>query len=285
MFDPYRKWLGIPRWEQPPDHYRLLGITLFENDPDVVEAAADRQMAHIRNYQAGQHSEISQKILNELSNARVCLLNREQKKAYDDQLRTELAKKAGQVQLAGPPFGFFVKGAARYFLLQAQRGWIVQSVLPPAYLALGRDVHAAGRFRDRAEDLYRKLGNVAEGLASSRPAPPSADEQADGPSRDVGFFGRIKNSFRAAFYTQRQKTLLRAIGQTAFTAAGPDCGPPGLSEPVRQGLARLEELRHEIELLGEIPPNTWLSPKRLAWIVLAIVAVLFLLVVWARAMW
>ena len=25
-FDPYYKWLGIPPEEQPPNHYRLLGI-------------------------------------------------------------------------------------------------------------------------------------------------------------------------------------------------------------------------------------------------------------------
>ena len=25
-FDPYHKWLGIPPKQQPPDHYRLLGV-------------------------------------------------------------------------------------------------------------------------------------------------------------------------------------------------------------------------------------------------------------------
>ena len=32
-FDPYYKWLGIPREEQPPNHYRVLGIRVFEEDP------------------------------------------------------------------------------------------------------------------------------------------------------------------------------------------------------------------------------------------------------------
>ena len=40
-FDPYRKWLGIPVQDQPPNHYRLLGIELFEADPDVISNAAD----------------------------------------------------------------------------------------------------------------------------------------------------------------------------------------------------------------------------------------------------
>jgi hypothetical protein len=28
-FDPYHKWLGIPPPQQPPHHYRLLGIDLY----------------------------------------------------------------------------------------------------------------------------------------------------------------------------------------------------------------------------------------------------------------
>ena len=32
-FDPYHKWLGISPKDQPPHHYRLLGIDLFEVRP------------------------------------------------------------------------------------------------------------------------------------------------------------------------------------------------------------------------------------------------------------
>ena len=40
-FDPYHKWLGIPPKDQPPNHYRLLGIELFESDPEVIDMAAE----------------------------------------------------------------------------------------------------------------------------------------------------------------------------------------------------------------------------------------------------
>ena len=89
-FDPYRKWLGIPPKDQPPHHYRLLGIELFENDPDVIDHAADRQMTHVRAFQSGKHSAVSQKLLTELSAARLCLLSVEKKGAYDAQLRARL---------------------------------------------------------------------------------------------------------------------------------------------------------------------------------------------------
>jgi hypothetical protein len=61
-FDAYYKWLGISPKDQPPNHYRLLGIELFDDDPDVIEAAADQRMAHVRTYQTGPNSALSQKI-------------------------------------------------------------------------------------------------------------------------------------------------------------------------------------------------------------------------------
>ena len=86
QFDPYYVWLGIPPKFQPPDHYRLLGIEQFESDPKVINSAADRQMAHVRTFQAGKNSHLSQKLLNELSAARGCLLNPGTKSAYDKSL-------------------------------------------------------------------------------------------------------------------------------------------------------------------------------------------------------
>ena len=87
-FDPYYIWLGIPPEEQPPHHYRLLGVTLFENNRQVIEAAANRQMAYMQEVSAGEaHIDEAQKILGELSRARVCLLSDEKKEAYDTELR------------------------------------------------------------------------------------------------------------------------------------------------------------------------------------------------------
>jgi hypothetical protein len=53
MFNAYHKWLGIVSQDQPPNHYRLLGIELYESDSDVIDGAADRQMSFIRQYQSG----------------------------------------------------------------------------------------------------------------------------------------------------------------------------------------------------------------------------------------
>ena len=90
-FDPYYKWLGIGPEEQPPHHYRLLGLRPLEADADVIEAAADRQMAHLQTYRTSKHAALSQKLLNEVSAARGCLLDPARKAAYDAALRARLA--------------------------------------------------------------------------------------------------------------------------------------------------------------------------------------------------
>lgn len=68
-FDPYHKWLGIPSAEQPPHHYRLLGLAVFEHDADVIEIAADQRMALLRSFHTGPHSDLSQRLLNEVAAA------------------------------------------------------------------------------------------------------------------------------------------------------------------------------------------------------------------------
>jgi hypothetical protein len=103
-FDPYHQWLGIPPKDQPPHHYRLLGIDLFENDASVIESAADRQMSHVRTFQSGPHSRLSQEVLNTLSKAKLCLLKPQQKAAYDETLRARFSV-ASHPPSSSPPTG------------------------------------------------------------------------------------------------------------------------------------------------------------------------------------
>jgi hypothetical protein len=90
QFDPYHKWLGIPAKDQPPNLYRLLGVELLESDFDVIENAADQRTRHVRSFQMGAHQEESQRLLNEISQAKVVLLDPQRKAAYDQQLAAKV---------------------------------------------------------------------------------------------------------------------------------------------------------------------------------------------------
>jgi len=104
QFDPYHRWLGIPPEKQPPNHYVLLAIEPFENNPDVIETAADQRMVHLRTYQAGRHAAAAQKLLNEVAAARVCLLNPTSKAEYDEWLRKVIsAESGGSGRIPGGP--------------------------------------------------------------------------------------------------------------------------------------------------------------------------------------
>jgi hypothetical protein len=89
QFDPYHKWLGIPPEEQPPHYYRLLAIRIFEDDVDVIEAAADQRMAHLRTLQTGKNAELSQRLLNELAAARACLVDERKRAQYNQRLKRQ----------------------------------------------------------------------------------------------------------------------------------------------------------------------------------------------------
>ncbi|MEM9413445.1 MAG: hypothetical protein AAGA30_20220 [Planctomycetota bacterium] len=69
-FDPYLKWLGIRKQSASINHYRLLGVDVFEDDPDVLANAAERQIGHIRSFRNGPHQDLCDRILGELNVAR-----------------------------------------------------------------------------------------------------------------------------------------------------------------------------------------------------------------------
>ncbi|MEK6234878.1 MAG: protein kinase, partial [Planctomycetales bacterium] len=97
-FDPYHRWLGIPPKHQPPNYYRLLGIEIFEDDAEVIDAAANQRMGYVQQRASGDHAADAQKILGEISKARLCLLHSAKKSAYDDRLQSQ----AG-TELNSPP--------------------------------------------------------------------------------------------------------------------------------------------------------------------------------------
>jgi len=88
-FDPYHQWLDIAPSDQPPSHYRLLGLRDFEDDLDVICRAADDAISHVRSVADGAEGAVSQRLLSELAAARICLLDPQRKEDYDRSLRVK----------------------------------------------------------------------------------------------------------------------------------------------------------------------------------------------------
>lgn len=84
--DFYKEWLGIPEGPRPPDHYELLRLKQFDDDPAKVRANYKKLNTHVRKYATGQYSVQSQELLNEIAKAMLCLTDPERKRDYDESL-------------------------------------------------------------------------------------------------------------------------------------------------------------------------------------------------------
>lgn len=93
-FDPYRTWLGIAENEQPPNHYRLLGIDEFESDVETIRNAGENRVQYLQDVSTGKNVAEAQRLLNQVAAAVVCLTHSEKKSAYDQQLRKGSANTA-----------------------------------------------------------------------------------------------------------------------------------------------------------------------------------------------
>ena len=89
-FDPYEAWLGIPPQDQPPNHYRLLGVRPLEADAGMISAAADARTQHLQSFAAGPGGEIARRLLQEVAASKNFLLNPQKKSVYDSALRAIL---------------------------------------------------------------------------------------------------------------------------------------------------------------------------------------------------
>jgi hypothetical protein len=147
MFDPYHKWLGISSKDQPPNHYRLLGIDLFEADPDVIDTAANKQMAFVQGCATGPHLALSQKLLNEIAAARLSLLNKAKKAAYDAKLKAKMV----------PP-----AAAAGVELAVVADVELVPLAPPPAPAKAAPMPRAAPANQPVLADLAHQMGSAAE---------------------------------------------------------------------------------------------------------------------------
>jgi hypothetical protein len=124
--DSYSRWLGIPAEEQPPNHYRLLGVGLFEPDRTAIDAAAKRLMAHLQRSASGDDAPSIRGLLTEIANARICLLTPQKRNDYDARLRSTLNSSrsaAAPIPKASPPAKAVANGPSDEAIASDNTAW------------------------------------------------------------------------------------------------------------------------------------------------------------------
>ncbi len=89
--DPYRVWLGL-KLPIKPSFYELIGLDEFTSDPEQIRAAADRAAARVRGCKPGEHAQQWSTVLDEIRNAKTCLLDEKCRTKYDAELRQRKPK-------------------------------------------------------------------------------------------------------------------------------------------------------------------------------------------------
>ncbi len=93
MFDPYHRWLQIPKDQRPPNYFQLLGLVFGESDKDVIHEAYLKQTQYVRGFQSGPHGEDAIKILRELAQAANILGDESRRNTYLAQLADQAKPK------------------------------------------------------------------------------------------------------------------------------------------------------------------------------------------------
>ncbi|WP_298868967.1 formylglycine-generating enzyme family protein [uncultured Gimesia sp.] len=86
QFNPYHKWLGIPEKKCPPTFYELLGISLNEDDPAVIQSAAERQKKHVEQFLGTSYNKFANQLIAQIDEAEITLLSPELRREYDRQV-------------------------------------------------------------------------------------------------------------------------------------------------------------------------------------------------------
>jgi hypothetical protein len=81
--DAYSKWLEIPEHRRPPTYYQLLGVAPSELDPNVIAAAAERQLERLRPHVLGPGGDECRRLEQEVVQARNTLLDPLARQRYD----------------------------------------------------------------------------------------------------------------------------------------------------------------------------------------------------------
>ncbi len=102
-FDPYYRWLGLPKDQRPPTHYQLLGISPSEDDRPAINVAIKRQTNMVNSQREAKHDEIANRVLYEIQEAGVTILNPYLRKEYDASLTRRKVPSRRRVIANRPP--------------------------------------------------------------------------------------------------------------------------------------------------------------------------------------
>lgn len=94
QFNPYHEWLGLDQSLTAPNYFQLLGVDPDEEDAERLAAAASEALARVRRHRPGSHAKQWADLLDEITAAKVCLIDPRARRVYLRQLQSATAAPA-----------------------------------------------------------------------------------------------------------------------------------------------------------------------------------------------
>jgi len=143
------------------------------------------------------------------------------------------------------------KAAAQVAAKQAERVKITQVSLPNAYLALGKDIYHAGRFRDEFGDLFTKLDGILTKVHALKEAPPPPAGQPQSlADKAKAAAGHAKDLAKGKALEVEANGVLRQLGEAAYEKHGGDSGPQQFVAPIVKAFSDLAAIDTDINRLS-----------------------------------
>ena len=156
------------------------------------------------------------------------------------------------------------KAAAQLAAKQAERVKITQVSLPNAYLALGKEIHGAGRFRNVLDDLFTELDTILAKLQALKQTPPPPSGQAQSlTDKAKAAAGHAKDLAKGKALEMEANSVLRQLGETVYQKYGEQSGKAQLTQPIVQCHARIQALDLEIGQISASHSHGFVTPRRL----------------------
>ena len=161
-------------------------------------------------------------------------------------------------------FASNAKAAAQIAVKQAERLKINQVTLPNVYLALGKDIHAAGRYRDEFADLYAKVDEILGRILNLRQTQSVPSDQPQKLiNRAKAAAEHASDLTKAKALDMKVTSIFRELGKKTFEKHKESSGPALLIGPICTALSRLEQLGTDIRQISESHAGGFLTPRRL----------------------
>ena len=174
-FDSYHKWLGIPPEKQPPHYYQLLGISVNEQDNEVIQTAAERQRSSIEDHLHGAHHRQAMQLIYEIDEAELTLLSPELREDYNKRVKLVLKRqKSKHSNRTLDPDSNRAAGEGSGLM---RRFMGIMSVILTAFLIMAYFAYQRPRSEEEKKRLRSQPISMKKQPASAKPISPVAEKK------------------------------------------------------------------------------------------------------------